>query len=196
MLPCLSMKACCNTKTFLPTNYRMFVTGHFILFSVLEFLSVLGLCIKPFQYGNKVVQVSYISFLTPSGSYVPGTPSIGHCPPDTCTFPYLSVPTCTYEGILLCGHSYFWLPCMGRTVWGLSPDGHEIFCSHPEWLQGAPNILYCGCQLFPVVKQLMQGTDHPLRLAPRLEKEYCCNSILSLGLHGLLQAESDFSNLL
>jgi hypothetical protein len=50
--------------------------------------------------------------------------------------------------------------------------------------------------VFPVVKQLMHGFHHRLHLAPRLEKEYCYNSILSLGLRGLLQAESDFLNLL
>jgi hypothetical protein len=82
---------------------------------------------------------------------------------------------------------------MGRTVWGLSPDGREIFCSHPEWLQGPPNLLYNECQVsFPVLKQLMHGINHPLHLAMGIEKEYCYNSILSLGLHGLLQAESDF----
>jgi hypothetical protein len=46
--------------------------------------------------------------------------------------------------------------------------------------------------VFLMVKQLMHGINHPLHLAPRLEKEYCYNSILSLGFHGLLQAEYDF----
>jgi len=61
---------------------------------------------------------------------------------------------------------------MGWTVWGLSPDGREIFCSHPDQHWGLPNLLYSKYQVsFPEEKVPGHGVDHHPHLAPKLKKE-------------------------
>jgi len=48
-----------------------------------------------------------------------------------------------------------------------------------------PPIHAMGTGSFPGVKRPGRGVDHPHHLAPRLKKEYSCNSTPPLGFRGL-----------
>jgi len=43
----------------------------------------------------------------------------------------------------------------------LNPGGGEIFCTHPDQPCGPSSLLYNGYWVFPGVKWLERGVDHP-----------------------------------
>ena len=47
------------------------------------------------------------------------------------------------------------------TVQGSNPGGGKIFRTCPDWPWGLPRLLYKRYQIFPGVKQLWHGVDHP-----------------------------------
>ena len=49
--------------------------------------------------------------------------------------------------------------------------GGEIFCSCAEWHWGPPSLIYSGYWVFPSLKQLGCGIDHPPHLVAKLMKE-------------------------
>ena len=77
---------------------------------------------------------------------------------------------------------------MGWMVQGLNPGGGgggQIFCTCADWHWGPSSLLCYGYWVFPSVKQLWCGIDHPPHLVPKLIKVYSYTSTPPLCLHGL-----------
>jgi len=50
---------------------------------------------------------------------------------------------------------------MGWTVQGSNPDGGKIFCTHTDYSQGPPSLLYSGYWDIPRGKVAGHGVNHP-----------------------------------
>ena len=74
---------------------------------------------------------------------------------------------------------------VGWAVQGSNPGGGEIFCTCPDWPWGPPSLLYDGHWVFPGVKRLERGVDHPPSSGAEVRKDQSYTSSLPMGLRGL-----------
>ena len=65
----------------------------------------------------------------------------------------------------------------------------EFFRTCPDRPWGPPSLLLNGYWVFPGVMRPGRGVGHPLRLAPRLKKEYSYTSTPPLGFRGLFNGD-------
>jgi len=79
----------------------------------------------------------------------------------------------------------------GKAIrYGLDGPGIEIrwrrnFPHPSRSALGFPSLLQNGYRVFPGLKRLRRGVEHPPHLAPRLKKEHIYISTHPLGLRGL-----------
>jgi hypothetical protein len=59
----------------------------------------------------------------------------------------------------------------GWTVRGSNPGGGEIFRTRPDCPWGPPGLLYNGYRVFPGIKRLGRGADHPPPSSAEVKKE-------------------------
>jgi hypothetical protein len=60
----------------------------------------------------------------------------------------------------------------GWTVRGSNPGGGEIFRTRPDRPWDPPSLLYNGYRVFPGVKRIGRGADHPPPSSAKVRKEW------------------------